>query len=100
MRLTYKTDNGEYTGMSNNIEIKTALQKLAILEDIEEELGIDLMELFSKQYESSYLLNIEKDDKTIYFCGDAYYGHWTKEQWLNLIKEVIAVYRELLKLNH
>lgn len=100
MRLTYKTDNGEYTGMSNNIEIKTALQKLAILEDIEEELGIDLMELFSKQYESSYLLHIEKDDKTIYFCGDAYYGHWTKEQWLNLIKEVIAVYRELLKLNH
>ena len=77
-----------------------AVDKLGELEDIEEDLGIDLIELFSKQHEDCYDLKIEKEDKTIYFCGDSYYGHWTKEQWLNFIKEVIAVYRELLKLGH
>ena len=45
-RLTYRTDNGEYTGMTNSIEIRTALEKLSKLEDIEEELGIDLITLF------------------------------------------------------
>lgn len=45
-RLTYRTDNGEYTGMPNSIEIRTALEKLSKIEDIEEELGIDLITLF------------------------------------------------------
>lgn len=45
-RLTYRTDNGEYTGMLNSIEIRTALEKLSKIEDIEEELGIDLITLF------------------------------------------------------
>lgn len=27
-RLTYRTDNGEYTGMPNSIEIRTALEKI------------------------------------------------------------------------
>ena len=45
-RLTYRTDNGEYTGMPNSIEIRTALEKLSKIEDIEEELGIDLTTLF------------------------------------------------------
>lgn len=45
-RLTYRTDNGEYTGMPNSIEIRTALEKLSKIEDIEEEIGIDLTILF------------------------------------------------------
>ena len=40
MRLTYKTDCGEYTGMPNSIPIRDALEKLAHLEDIEENLKI------------------------------------------------------------
>lgn len=46
-RLTYRTDNGEYTGMPNSIEIRTALEKLSKIEDIEEELGIDLIPLLT-----------------------------------------------------
>lgn len=45
-RLTYHTDDGEYVGMPNYIEIRTALEKLSRLEDIEEEIGIDLITLF------------------------------------------------------
>ena len=45
-RLTYRTDNGEYTGMPNSVEIRTALEKLSKIEDMEEELGIDLTMLF------------------------------------------------------
>lgn len=45
-RLTYRTDNGEYTGMPNSIEIRMALEKLSKIEDMEEELGIDLITLF------------------------------------------------------
>jgi len=46
MRLTYKTDNGEYTGMPNHIPVRQALEKLSKLEDIEDELGIDLITYF------------------------------------------------------
>ncbi len=89
----------EYSRRYSEQVVKSHI-KLGELEDIEQELDIDLVELFSKQYEGSCFLHIEKDDKTIYFCGDSYYGHWTQKQWLNFIKEVIAVYRELLRLGH
>ena len=105
MRLTYELGHGK-TGEYDTINDKDmpanniwkAINKLGQLEDIEEELGIDLITLFSQKYEQSYDLEVEKDEKTIYFCGDSYYGHWTKEQWLNFIKEVISAYRELAKL--
>jgi len=73
---------------------------LVILEkhkQIEKELGIDLITLFSQKYKRSDDLEVE-DKKTIYFVGDSYYGHWTKEEWLDFIKEVISAYRELVKL--
>ena len=66
---------------------------------LEQELGIDLITLFSQKYEQSCDLEVEKNTKTIYFCGDSYYGHWAKEQWLNIIKEAISAYRELAKLD-
>lgn len=80
-------------------DVNKALDKLSKLEDIEEELGIDLITLFSQKYEQSCDLEVEKNTKTIYFCGDSYYGHWAKEQWLNIIKEAISAYRELAKLD-
>lgn len=42
MRLTYKTDNGAYTGVPSQIPVRKALEKLSRLEDIEEKLGVDL----------------------------------------------------------
>ena len=103
MRLTRKEKNDYYMSCEIDVldgipNVKEHANKLGQLEDIEEELGIDLITLFSQKYEQSYDLEVEKDEKTIYFCGDSYYGHWTKEQWLNFIKEVISAYRELAKL--
>lgn len=98
MRLTKKLENGEYAPNKNTGW--STFNKLGQLEDVEEELGIDLVELFSTQHKDSYDLKVEKEDKTIYFCGDSYYGHWNKKQWLGFIKDVIAVYKELLKLGH
>lgn len=62
-RLTYKTDNGEYTGMPNSIEIRTALEKLSKLEDVEEKLGIDLIPLLTA-LTNGYVF--WKDDNSIY----------------------------------
>ena len=101
MRLTCKTGLGYQKTIKLNSTFaveETLLNKLGQLEDIEEELGIDLITLFEQKHEDSYDLSVEKEEKTIYFCGDSYYGHWNKEQWLNLIKELLAAYRELLVL--
>ena len=39
-RLTYKTDEGDYTGMPNSIPIEKALEKLAQYEDCDDRVGI------------------------------------------------------------
>ena len=62
-RLTYRTDNGEYTGMPNSIEIRTALEKLSKIEDIEEELGIDLITLFKALKDG---INVQYEDEERY----------------------------------
>ena len=80
--------------------VNLLIKDLELLEkhkQIEKELGIDLITLFSQKYKRSDDLEVE-EEKTIYFCGDSYYGHWTKEEWLDFIKEVISAYRELVKL--
>ena len=67
-RLTYRTDNGEYTGMPNSIEIRTALEKLSKIEDIEEELGIDLITLFKALKQKEVYIRES-------FCQEVW-GHW------------------------
>ena len=67
-RLTYRTDNGEYTGMPNSIEIRTALEKLSKIEDIEEELGIDLITLFKALKQKEVYIRES-------FCQEVL-GHW------------------------
>lgn len=62
-RLTYHTDDGDYVGMPNYIEIRTALEKLSRLEDIEEQLGIDLITLYRALSRGIYY----KEDNHIFF---------------------------------
>lgn len=97
MRLTELLTNecgGIYTAITNERE---CIDKLGKYEDIENELGIDFITLFDRKYEEDSFMYVEKDKKHIYFCGDAYYGRYTKEQILSLIKELISAYRELIK---
>lgn len=70
MRLTYKTDNGEYTGMPNYIPIRQALEKLSQLEDIEEELGIDLVTLFKALKNGIYVSKNDKRFIPIILCHE------------------------------
>ncbi len=73
--------------------------KLGQLEDIEEELGIDLITLFDSKYAGAYLeMELEKEDKTIFFDGDTFFGHYTAEQFLDLIKDMLSMYKKLVKL--
>ena len=78
MRLTYKTDCGEYTGMPNKIKTKVALQKLATLEDIEDELKIDITVINKALKRGIYvkrdekIINVETKDL---LCDD--YGIYT-----------------------
>ena len=54
-RLTYRTDNGEYTGMPNSIEIRTALEKLSKIEDMEEDIGVDFITLIKMLKDDVYI---------------------------------------------
>lgn len=93
-----KEEIKEYNeALSHYEDITNGLEILEKHKQIEKELGIDLITLFSQKYKRSDDLEVE-DKKTIYFVGDSYYGHWTKEEWLDFIKEVISAYRELVKL--
>lgn len=92
MRYTKKSveiviDNG--TGYAN------LYNKLYQLEDIEEELGIDLVALFDYKECPFCILELEQnEDNTIFFDGDSLYGHYNKEEFLQLIKRLIKAYLE------
>ena len=67
---------------------------------IEKELGIDLSHLFDSTYTStSWEMELEKEDKQIYFDGDSFYGHYNKDQFLDLIRDMISMYKQLVALD-
>ena len=73
-RLTYRTDNGEYVGMPNYVSTRTALEKLSRLEDLEEELGIDLLTKHKIEQSLDYdgLVYVKKvDDFASVICRNA-----------------------------
>lgn len=87
-RLTYHTDNGVYTGMPNSIPTRKALEKLSKLEDIEEELGTDLVTLVSA-LSSLYIYGITSDEdheKPYIFVFD------TRDAKLNAEEKTLDVY--------
>lgn len=89
MRLTYKTDNGAYTGMSNQIPVRKALEKLSRLEDVEEELGIDLITLLKALKNSMWFKHYdEKYNET--WIWDA---HCYKKPLLNVYNKTIEIKR-------
>lgn len=93
MRLTYKS-NGEYLADSYIDEAMIAfIDKLGQLEDIEDELGIDLITLF-KAYTNGFYVKGENDKQYIDFenslnaiafkNGEMFYGHKWSYQYVNL----------------
>jgi hypothetical protein len=70
--------------------------KLADLEDIEDELGIDLITFLKGIDPNTCFMEITKDKK-FYLCGDAYYGNYSKESLLELIQELLFMYWALTK---
>lgn len=92
--MKIKPSNIEYGELYQ--EYMKVIKELEKYRNIEEELKIDLITLFNEKYEENCLLCVE-EDKSIYFCGDAYYGHYSKEGFINLIKELISAYIELIK---
>ena len=67
--------------------------------DIEKELGIDLITFLKGIDPNTCFMEI-----TDYFCGDAYYGNYSKEGLLELIQELLFMYwaltREELECNN
>ena len=107
MRLTEKLDEELpiYFAKDGNDEDETntklIIQKLGQLEDVEEELGIDLLTLFDSKYtETAWEMELEPNEKTVFFDGDTFFGHYTAEQFLKLIKDMLSIYKQLLKLGH
>lgn len=98
MRLT---DSQLLSVMNNVYNVFSAITvKLHAYENIEDEIGIDFYELFSSEYEQCYDMHYaDTDDKNfIYFCGDSFYGYYTPEEFLQLIKDMISIYRGSLKI--
>lgn len=66
----------------------------------EKDLGIDLSHLFDSTYTSTmFEMELEKEDKQIFFDGDNFYGHYTKDQFLDLIRNMISMYKQLVALD-
>ncbi len=70
--------------------------KLGQLEDIEDELGIDLITFLKGIDPDTCFMEITKDKK-FYLCGDAYYGNYSKEELLKLIQKLLFMYWALTK---
>ena len=70
--------------------------KLSELEDIEDELGIDLITLFDYKESpfAAFKIEQDKENDVIFFDGDSFYGDYSKEEFLELIKRLIEAYRE------
>lgn len=95
-KINGELENREYIHIKDK---SLAEKKLFELEDIEQELGIDLVSLFDSKYTSTICeMELEEDDKMIYFDGDSFYGHYSAEEFLNLIKDMLSMYKQLIKL--
>ena len=70
--------------------------KLMQLENIEDELGIDLITLFDYKESpfAAFKIEQDKENDVIFFDGDSFYGDYSKEEFLELIKRLIEAYRE------
>ena len=54
------------------------------------------LEIFdSTGYEADDVFMAITNKNTIHFCGDAYYGEYSKDDWLKFIKECIDAYKKL-----
>lgn len=100
MRLTKKftlSENGYYYYSTQDNEYTSPLvDKLGQLEDIEEELGIDLITFLKGIDPNTCFMEITKD-KDFYLCGDAYCGNFSKEGLLEFIQRLLFMYWALIK---
>ena len=103
MRLTERHKLNELVGytigdmfIDGYQTIGEPITKLGQLEDIEEELGIDLITFLKGIDPNTCFMEITKD-KEFFLCGDAYYGNYSKEGLLELIQELLFMYWSLTK---
>lgn len=85
------TDNDKHE------ELKAIYKQLLPYAEIEEELGINLLDLLKAEDPDTCFMEIRGKD-TFYLCGDAYCGNFDKVSLLNFIKNLIFMYRNLIKL--
>lgn len=67
--------------------------------NVEDEFGVDLLEFFNDKEDpfAGFEIEIgenENGENEIYFDGDSFYGHYTKEAWFKLIRRMIKAYKE------
>ncbi len=80
-------------------EKKESEGRLSIFDKLE----LEYYQKVLKELEISDSTGYEADDvfmaitnkNTIKFCGDAYYGEFSKDSWLRFIKECIDAYKKL-----
>lgn len=99
MRLTSKEETEMFDNLTKYYSTENyldAIHKLGQLEDIEDELGIDLITFLKGIDPNTCFMEITKD-KTFYLCGDAYYGDYSKEELLRFIQQLIFMYWALAK---
>ena len=66
----------------------------------EKDLDIDLSHLFDSTYTGgSFEMELEKEDKQIFFDGDSFFGHYSKDEFLDLIRDMISMYKQLVALD-
>lgn len=96
MRLTKKDGTLKLESVTDD-KWNKAIEKLGRLEDIEEELGFELPYLFDLEYDDDNYFIQAKEDGDVYFCGDAYYGTYTPDRFLCLLRELLSAYRKAKK---
>lgn len=85
-----------FVHLDNQNYLTEMLNKIGQLEDVEDELGIDLITFLKGINPNTCFMEITKD-KEFYFCGDAYYGNYSKEALLKLIQNLLFMYWALAK---
>ena len=70
--------------------------KLGQIEDIEEEFGFDIRDLFTSDYTGSSFEMEFDDDDMIYYDGDSFHGRYSKEAFLSLIKDMLNMYKYMV----
>lgn len=96
MRLTEKANNKNCSYDIKKGCLCNSFNKLGQLEDIEEQLGIDLITFLKGIDPDTCFMEITKD-KEFYLCGDAYCGNFSKQELLKFIQELLFMYRALTK---